>query len=369
MVECLGILRGRLKSSIVVSSLWSFMDATLGKQAKITFAKSEPNAIMRYGGRSNTTCITSALYSLEPIMSQLCMWRRSVFSAFLRFYTRHPQLAMEVWDKPIHAGCFFKNKTKGTISIFQNQLHDLNWELHPGGRCVTGQGWQFTIWQITTYQFQQCLLESWEYHLLQHLRTKSNLDDLNDFSMLYSQYPRHDDPLIQGFMTKVRLGGLFPCKRTNHMYDDQEFCPFCGQEDSMYHRVYKCVGTEHIRQGSLWKEVEHFPISLLLGGLSGPPSGLQSFRQHLDSLPHPEVYKLPQTQEPRTFFTDGSAFGCGDIQALLCSWAVTEATYMSQCGQMQWTTSGQKANCLSVRASRNQCCYCLVRFCYYLCRQ
>ena len=159
---------------------------------------------------------------------------------------------------------------------------------------------------------------------------KSNLDDLNDFSMLYSQYPKHDDPMIQGFMTKVRLGGLFPCKRTNHMYDDQEFCPFCGQEDSMYHRVYKCVGTEHIRQGPIWKEVEHFPMSLMLGGLSGPPSGLQSFRQHLDSLPHPEVYKLPQTQEPRTFFTDGSAFGCGDIQALLCSWAVTEATYMTK---------------------------------------
>ena len=252
------------------------------------------------------------------------------FSALLRFYTHHPQLAMDVWDKSLNAGCFFKNRTKGTISIFQNQLRDLNWELHPGGRCVTGQGWQFIIWKITTHQFQQCILESWEYYLLQHLRTKSNLDDLNDFSMLYSQYPKHDDPLIQGFMTKVRLGGLFPCKRTNHMYDDQEFCPFCGQEDSMYHRVYTCVGTEHIRQSSLWKEVEHFPVSLLLGGLSGPPSELQSFRQQLDSLPHPEIYQLPQTQEPRTFFTDGSAFGCDDIQALLCSWAVTEATYMTK---------------------------------------
>ena len=55
-----------------------------------------------------------------------------------------------------------------------------------------------------------------------------------------------------------------------------------------------------------------------------------AFQKTLDALPHPDIQKLPGTPEPRSFFTDGSAFGCGNQQALLCSWSVTEATPMSK---------------------------------------
>ena len=103
-------------------------------------------------------------------------------------------------------------------------------------------------------------------------------------------------------------------------------CPFCGQEDTLAHRAYECVGTEHLRSGPLWSTVEAQSRAQVLGGLFGAPLTLPKFTDALEQLEPPEIYKLPDKDQRRHFFTDGSAFQTGHQKSMVCSWAVTEAS-------------------------------------------
>ena len=251
---------------------------------------------------------------------------RQRFAALLRLYLSHPDMVKQVWDQSIHAKAFYKGKTRGTISLFQHQLNDLGWAMKPGGECETTQGWRFNIWNITTSQFLERVTESWEYSIQQHLRTKMHLEDMETFSASFSQYPTQADPMLEGFMRKVRLGGMFPYRRRNHVTQEDLACPFCGQEDTLAHRAYECVGTEHLRSGPLWSTVEAQSRAQVLGGLFGAPLTLPKFTDALEQLEPPEIYKLPDKDQRRHFFTDGSAFQTGHQKAMVCSWAVTEAS-------------------------------------------
>ncbi|CAE7295757.1 unnamed protein product [Symbiodinium sp. CCMP2592] len=229
------------------------------------------------------------------------------FGTFLRSATRNLPLVKDVWKKAFQRGCFFKRKTRGCVSIFQNQLHELGWALDENGRCTTPSNKVFNIWDITTKQFKDSILESWEIDLLRHLHEKQNLDDLASLSIKRSIFPEHKDPMIQGFMRKVRLGGLFPNKRLKHFKDDQEdTCIFCGQLDTMKHRVYHCPGTEHVRQGAQWDAVKLVPTSLLLGGLFPKLEHLDSYWQLLDDVQPPDLF-FEDNQNIAHIFTDGSA--------------------------------------------------------------
>ncbi|CAE7621051.1 RTase [Symbiodinium sp. CCMP2592] len=274
------------------------------------------------------------LHYLTPLFSgtafePLLYMARYRFAAFLRLLTQHEQLVKDVWAKSVKAKTFFKNSTKGAISLLQNLLFDLDWEIYDDGTCVTGQGWKFPIWDISLAQFLDSARRSWENNILRHLHSKNNLKDLDSFSVSFSQQPRHDDKCLEGFMRKVRLGGLFPYRRKNHVTQEDLACLFCGQEDTLQHRVYECVGTEHIRATDRWDAVSLLPPALVLGGLVGEPKELEDFHQALDRLEPSQVSKLPPTSSRRFCFTDGSAFGVDDSQAIICSWAVTEATQYS----------------------------------------
>ena len=259
------------------------------------------------------------------------------FSTFTRNLTRNTTLVKELWKLAIRQGCFFKRKTRGCVSILQNQLHELGWALAEDGKCTTPTGHTFMIWDISTKQFRDLALESWELDLLRHLHEKQNLQDLESLSIKRTCYPEHKDPMIQGFMKKVRLGGLFPNKRLQHLHAGQdEACVYCGQEDTMQHRVYHCPGTEHIRQGGTWDKVKTMPKSLILGGLFPKLQCQDVYCLLLDSIEPPVIQELDQN-ETATFFTDGSASDSSDPATRLCAWAVTQAQPLCQTNNLLYS--------------------------------
>ena len=185
-------------------------------------------------------------YNYEPMLLVAAMR----FRAFMRLFVQHQTKAMEVWKYSIQQKAFFKNKTKGIVGLFQNQLHELDWAISPDGMCHTADGWSFCIWDITTAQFEQRLFSSWEDKLLPHLQQKQYLGDLQSFSISRSEVPRHKDVMMEGFINKMRLGGLFPNTRKHKVHsDNDQHCVFCGAIDTMMHRVYQCPGTQHLRDG------------------------------------------------------------------------------------------------------------------------
>ncbi|CAE6945510.1 unnamed protein product [Symbiodinium sp. CCMP2592] len=250
------------------------------------------------------------IHYLAPVFSGTCYEpliysAKRRFRAMLRSLVTNQQQVMDNWLLSCRTGSYFKRKTRGAVSIFQNQLHGLGWAFMEDGTCTTPRGWTFKIWDITTSRFDDALQVSWEDTLLQFLRPKQNLDDLSSISLLRSQFPRSKDPLLEGFMKKVRLGGMFPNKRLCHWKQEvDERCDYCGQLDTMYHRVFHCPATEHHRTGKDWE-----------------------YHQALDALDGPDVTQIHNPDDQTLhFFTDGSAVFSECPIRRLCSWAVTLAT-------------------------------------------
>ncbi|CAE7817828.1 unnamed protein product [Symbiodinium sp. CCMP2592] len=247
------------------------------------------------------------------------------FALFLRAMALEQDMIKNNWKLSIQSRSFFKKRTKGPVSILQNQLHTMGWELQDNGTCTTTSGFTFTIWDISAAQFQDVFIASWEDSLLQQLNQKMNLSDLDSFSLERTQAIKHEDPMIQGFLKKVRLGGLFPNNRKCHVTKDEATCHFCGSLDTMEHRVYSCPGTEHIRQMEEWNQVSMQPKYAVLGGLSPKLPLLQKYKDELDALPAPEVGVPDDMQDGCDFFTDGSATESSCQLTRLCSWSVTQA--------------------------------------------
>ncbi|OLP89596.1 hypothetical protein AK812_SmicGene28935 [Symbiodinium microadriaticum] len=261
-------------------------------------------------------------YNYEPMLLVAAMR----FRAFMRLFVQHQTKAMEVWKYSIQQKAFFKNKTKGIVGLFQNQLHELDWAISPDGMCHTADGWSFCIWDITTAQFEQRLFSSWEDKLLPHLQQKQYLGDLQSFSISRSEVPRHKDVMMEGFINKMRLGGLFPNTRKHKVHSDKDqHCVFCGAIDTMMHRVYQCPGTQHLRDGPAWDVVSKLPVCQLFGALYPKLPMVDDFKKALQHIQIDDLPVLENDGRELVFFTDGSALD-NDINAIrVCSWAVTHA--------------------------------------------
>ncbi|CAE7253684.1 unnamed protein product [Symbiodinium sp. CCMP2592] len=249
----------------------------------------------------------------------------SRFKAFLRLFSQHQEATKLVWKQSVEHKAYFKNKTKGAVGIFQNQLHDLDRALLADGTCQTKDGWSFCIWSITTSQFQKRLIASWEDNLLSHLQQKQYLVDLASFSMMRSQVPRHRDVMLEGFINKMRLGGLFPNRRKHKVHaDNDEHCVFCGEIDTMVHRVYCCPGTQHLRSGDVWDHVKDLPLCQLFGALYPKLDKVDEFKKLLGQVQHDD-FQVCTDESEVSFFTDGSALDNENDALRVCSWAVTKA--------------------------------------------
>ena len=108
-------------------------------------------------------------------------------------------------------------------------------------------------------------------------------------------------------------------------YNNDKECIFCGQEDTLRHRVHECPGTEHIRESTTeWEQLKSLPDYVLLGGLFPKPQKLKQFQKALMEV-DVQISPLPSNGSTRFFFTDGSAQDEGIPLARVASWGVTEA--------------------------------------------
>ena len=270
------------------------------------------------------------LHYLTPIFSGTCYepmlhvagYR---FSAFLRMVARDLQMVKEVWKLAVEQKAYFKRKTRGVISLFQQQLSDLGWQIHSDGTCISLGGWSFLIWEVSAKQFIRTFEADWEEAILQHLRTKQNLHDIQTICFQRSQFPPMPDPMLEGFMRKVRLGGMFPHKRKGHITGEDGLCDYCGMPDTLKHRFFDCPAVDSVRLTQEWQDIQHEPHYVLLAGLFPRLPLVEDYCQLLDAIPPPAVVLPEDPPERFQIFTDGSALDNDSPQVRLCSWAVTWA--------------------------------------------
>ena len=301
------------------------MECSAGHLGKTFFVKFGRSVITRSGASNNIIYISWLLFFSGVCYEPFLLVAKMRFAAFLRTFAKHPDRVEKVWRLSVQQRTFFKGKTKGMVGLMQNMLHDLGWELGMDGTCKTPDGWSFTLWEVTTAQYSKRIQHSWENKLLCQLQQKLYLQDLQSFSVARSVYPKHKDLAMEGFINKMRLGGLFPNKRKKKISEEHESCcDYCGEEDTMLHRAFYCPATEHLRQGEIWENVRTLPNCQLFGSLFPQLPLADEYSMMLRDLKHDEVYAMDDKEE-LCFFTDGSALDNEQTEVRLCSWAVTHA--------------------------------------------
>ena len=131
--------------------------------------------------------------------------------------------------------------------------------------------------------------------------------------------------MLEGFINKMRLGGLFPNKRKHKVHgDNDEHCSFCGEVDTMVHRVYSCPGIEHLRTGELWDGIRNVPHSKLFGALYPKLASVDDLKKLFRDIQHEQIQVCTDDSEV-VFFTDGSVVDNDTNELRVCSWAVTQA--------------------------------------------
>ena len=216
--------------------------------------------------------------------------------------------------------------TLGPITVLMSHLRRLGWTVHPGFKIVTQTEKTFELHKLTTGQFESLLHEAWEAELVPKLRTKQGLDELQFFSIAASSW-ENNDPQLDGFMAKLRGGGIFTNGvKSKINQDTSAACKLCGEPDSLHHKVYDCSALDQLRQELNWDVLQSVPKQALLGGLFPRQPSLRPFLDALDRIAVPSIQPA-EYGNCLHLFTDGSCSqpGQGHLSERKAAWSVVQA--------------------------------------------
>ena len=237
--------------------------------------------------------------------------------------------AQSLWNTSVRTKAYSSfSTTRGPVSLFQQQMRMIGWDFGLDGHCSVGDK-TFCLWNLSVTQFVGLLLRAWEAYLVPQLGGKHALHDIKSFSLCRSKLPKNPDEMVEGFLSKVRLGGLFPNHRKASFLEEDSTCIFCGEEGTLQHRARSCPGTEHLRTGQTWDAAQALPDCALLGGLFPHQDAVDAFQETLAQDHHPDIDELRTVDDEIFFFTDGSATKADGPDTILATWAVTKTTKMS----------------------------------------
>ncbi len=139
----------------------------------------------------------------------------------------------------------------------------------------------------------------------------------------------HHRSLLRAFLTHA----VWSNKRLfDYGYAVDENCQFCGEPDSLFHRLFKCTCTQEVRGEFFSQEevtwLEHSPqravllqgLQLLPEDLGGRPPGIGSQPYSSWTLTGQLLSEVMQGQ----VFTDGSCFKYGAPTWSVAAWAVVK---------------------------------------------
>ena len=184
----------------------------------------------------------------------------------------------------------------------------------------------FDIWALSWPEVMQRLVFSWQDWVQQRCTSRHTFEGLEeaDPHLTHSALKRLP-PQAQAF-TRVSLNGTFYTNNAlRHAGQaDHSTCDFCGQEDSIRHRLMACPHFRQCHQGChlTHAELESLPPAQLLHGWAQKPRSLHMVRTSLCSLaldvdsfhPYPDIHEYH-------VFVDGSCWQPGQPHLRLAAWA------------------------------------------------
>ena len=232
------------------------------------------------------------------------------------FHSTSREDLLSVWNHWVHRKMQFDklNKVLGTgpVWIFMRFLLKFEFDILPNGEISCNQRNVFIFDEDRGWSWIcDCRLPS--YHCQTIHTTFRTPPDWPHWLEGNTQTPWDFSPGWTVIAVKRLTGSIATGSQLSkwHQYQDNptiQFCPFCGQTDTLHHRFHSCTATAHLRR--------EFPDVL---GISTPKltTGLLHFGydfstlkifQMIRSLQHVEPFHVHEdNQEPFWVWTDGTA--------------------------------------------------------------
>lgn len=260
----------------------------------------------------------------------------------------------------------------GMTSILVSRLHYLGWEFTHGVNCHDGLS-EFSLLDISfpelllrmTWSWQKCVASS-----VSHRATFQGLE-ISD-PVLTREFVSSLSVCDQGLMRKALNGALFTNDSLCYFSQSgSSVCPFCGEEDSRFHRFWQCkVFTDDrvVQLPGFWDDFDSLPMSLLCHGWAIRPTTWFEWNRCLLELSFPsvELTAQPIGQTWIDLFTDGSCLWPTNRAMRVASWAIVEASPCGAVNNSQVVWAGPVCGLLqSAYRAELQAVNCAVRYALY----
>ena len=175
---------------------------------------------------------------LQVILNACAAARRFLLTRTDATRQKFFRLASQFFPKP--------NTSKGPASTLKTYISRLGWQLDAHGNIQVSTfvklvfldcPWKTLVW------FAE---RSWQDKLLTlhtHRRSLMNFPNVDQQAVLLKFTPRERRLLIR------EIAGAFQTRSQQAVWDElvTPECPWCGQEDTRYHRFFTCTATQDIR--------------------------------------------------------------------------------------------------------------------------
>ena len=235
----------------------------------------------------------------------------------------HPGIAMSVLD---HLASGTAIPCPGPGGIFLQRIHEVGWTWDPEARLVQDEISPFDLWSCSPQELHFRLGFAWRKLVARQVCQRSGFAGLQtaDWELTRRSYvslPHTDQAAI-----RIALNGTFFTQDALKHFDEAiaPHCRFCGEQDSVQHRVCYCPFFAEGRESTGFDALLRaggMPAAQKLHAWGQEAPSLSSLRAALLAVPTPPTPGLDLGG--LDVFTDGSCTQPPRAEARLASWAVT----------------------------------------------
>ena len=192
----------------------------------------------------------------------------------------------------------------GPCHLLLRRMYQLHWHWHPMGKFIDEHGEQIDIWHAPLQELQQRACEAWQTQIAGTIAARKTFTGMQHTHAMLSNRKQPYDHMDRSLLRTVMNGTFYTA---DHLPKRDESlssrCPFCGEEDSVFHRNWQCQALEEARMEcpmDVRTQILNQPPAFFNHGWVPAPPTLQAARRHSQHT-HTKCRGAPAKRYTRLF--------------------------------------------------------------------
>ena len=221
----------------------------------------------------------------------------------------------------------------GPVGVLLERVARLSWTWDLARQCFVDSFGPICLWHASPQELDFRLAFGWQMYVAGQVQTRKGFGSLQDVDFAHTMQLLRVRPAEDQALLHVALGGAFFTADKLCKFEEGglPMCRFCGQADSIEHRVWQCPGLEAVRQAVTPRHFPGFgtlPECQRLHAWTMRPAGQLELLSLLASLPD-TTWNFQPWPSAASFdlFVDGSCHMPASPRLRLATWAVVIARH------------------------------------------